>query len=38
MKIYNFPSKEAEKRLSTIINRGLGYKQKDFLEVTRILD
>ncbi|MFQ5484127.1 MAG: histidinol dehydrogenase [Desulfobacterales bacterium] len=38
MKIYNFPSKEAEKRLSTIINRGLGYKRKDFLEVTRILD
>ncbi len=38
MKIYNFPSKEAEKRLSAIINRGLGFKKKDFFEVSRILD
>lgn len=38
MKIYNYPSKSAEKKLSSIVNRGLGFKKKDFLEVTRILE
>jgi histidinol dehydrogenase len=38
MKIYNYPSKSAEKRITSIVNRGLGFKKKDILAVTRILE
>jgi histidinol dehydrogenase len=38
MKIYKYPSKAAEARVKAIVNRNLGYKKKDLLEVTRILD
>ena len=38
MKIYNYPSKSAEKRITSIVNRGLGFKKKDILTVTRILE
>ena len=38
MKIYNYPSKSAEKRVASIINRGLEFKKKDIHAVTRILD
>lgn len=38
MKIYKYPSKAAEARVKAIVNRSLGYKKKDFLEVTRILE
>jgi len=38
MKIYNYPSKNADKKVESIINRGLGFKKKDFLEVTRIIE
>ncbi|MFC1857000.1 histidinol dehydrogenase [Thermodesulfobacteriota bacterium] len=38
MKIYNYPSKAAEKRLKSIINRGLGFKKQDLAQVTRILE
>ena len=38
MKIYNYPSKSADKRVESIVNRGLGFKKKDFLEVTRIIE
>ena len=38
MKIYNYPSKSAEKRLSSIVNRGLVFKKKDVQTVTRILE
>ncbi len=38
MKIYNYPSRTADKRVESIINRGLGFKKKDFLEVTRIIE
>ena len=37
MKIYNYPSKAAEKRVSAIINRGLVFKKKDYQSVERIL-
>jgi len=38
MKIYNYPSKSAEKRIVSITDRGLGFKKKDILSVTRILE
>ncbi|MBW2055667.1 MAG: histidinol dehydrogenase [Deltaproteobacteria bacterium] len=38
MKIYKYPSKSAEKRITSIVNRGLGFKKKDLLTVTRILE
>lgn len=38
MKIYDYPSKSAEKRITSIVNRGLGFKKKDILTVTRILE
>jgi histidinol dehydrogenase len=38
MKIYNYPSKSAAKRVETIANRSLGFKKKDYLQVTRILE
>lgn len=38
MKIYNYPSKSAEKKVTSIANRGLDFKQKDVLAVRRILE
>lgn len=38
MKIYNYLTKSAEKRIASIIRRGLGFKKKDILTVTRILE
>jgi histidinol dehydrogenase len=38
MKIYNYPSKSAEKKVASIVKRGLGFKKKDVLAVTRILE
>ena len=38
MKIYNYPSKTAESKVSAIINRGLSFRKKDYRTVNRILD
>ena len=38
MKIYNFPSKAAEEKVSAIGNRGLVFKKKDYQAVSRILE
>ena len=38
MKIYHYPSKAADKKLSTIENRGLGFKKKDYQTVARIIE
>ena len=38
MKIYNYPSKSAEKKVTSIANRGLDFRQKDVLAVRRILE
>ena len=38
MKIYNYPSKTAERKVSAIINRGLSFSKKDYQTVNRILD
>jgi len=38
MKIYKYPSKSAEKKVANIVKRGLGFKKKDVLAVTRILE
>jgi histidinol dehydrogenase len=38
MKIYTYPSKEARRRVQQITGRGLGFKKKDLLAVTRILE
>ena len=38
MKIYHYPSSAAEKRLSTIENRGIGFKKKDYQTVARIIE
>lgn len=38
MKIFIFPSEAAEKRIDRIVNRGLGFKQKDLNAVNRILN
>ena len=38
MKIYNYPSKSAEKRVASIADRGPGFKKKDVLAVTRIIE
>ena len=38
MKIYNYPSKPAEKKIASIINRGLDFKKKDYQSVKRILE
>ncbi|MBU4504211.1 MAG: histidinol dehydrogenase [Proteobacteria bacterium] len=38
MKIYTYPSKSAEKRITSIINRGLGFKKKDYDQVEQILE
>ncbi|MBA3029480.1 MAG: histidinol dehydrogenase [Desulfobacteraceae bacterium] len=38
MKIFNYPSANAEKRLSDIVHRGLGYTKKQLQYVTGILE
>lgn len=38
MKIYTHPSKLAETRVASIINRGLGFKKKDYIKVSQILE
>jgi histidinol dehydrogenase len=38
MKIYQYPSAAAEKKVSAIVNRGLNFRQKDYHAVSRILD
>jgi len=38
MKIYHYPSKAAEQRVSTIVNRNLTFKKKDYQTVSRILE
>jgi histidinol dehydrogenase len=38
MKIYTYPSKTAEKKVSAIINRGLSFSKKDYQTVNRILE
>jgi histidinol dehydrogenase len=38
MKIFKYPSKEAETRLQSIINRGLSFSRKDYMNVSRILE
>ena len=38
MKVYSYPSKTAESKVSAIINRGLSFRKKDYLTVNRILE
>ncbi len=38
MKIYRYPSQAAEKKLSLIENRSIGFRKKDVTAVARILD
>ena len=38
MKIYPYPSESAEKKLASIVNRGLTFRKKDQQAVTRILE
>ena len=38
MKIYTYPSKEARQRVRQIAGRDLGFKKKDLIAVTRILE
>ena len=38
MKIYQYPSVHAEKRLKRIVERGMGFRQKDINAVNRILE
>lgn len=38
MKIYNYPSKSAEKKLLSIIRRSIDFKKKDVLYVTQIIE
>lgn len=38
MKIFEYPSKPAEARLASIINRGLSFSRKDYNAVSKILD
>lgn len=38
MKIYNYPSKLAETRVTVIANRSLQFTKKDFYEITRIIE
>lgn len=38
MKIYNYPSKSAKKRIAAIANRELDFKKKDYNAVIRILE
>jgi len=38
MRIYNYPSITAEKKVSAIVNRGLSFSKKDYQTVNRILE
>ena len=38
MKIYHYPSKAAEKRVTAIVNRSLTFRKKDYQAVSRILE
>lgn len=38
MKIYTYPSTSAEKKIASIVNRGMGFKKKDLIAVTRIIE
>jgi histidinol dehydrogenase len=38
MKIYDYPSEAAEKKLATIVSRGLNFRKKDVSAVNRILE
>jgi histidinol dehydrogenase len=38
MKIYTYPSIAAEKKITSIVNRGMGFKKKDLLAVTHIIE
>jgi histidinol dehydrogenase len=38
MKIYTYPSTSAERKIASIANRGAGFKKKDLLAVTRIIE
>ncbi len=38
MKIYTYPSTSAERKIASIVNRGAGFKKKDLLTVTRIIE
>jgi histidinol dehydrogenase len=38
MKIYQYPSKTAESKVSALINRGLSFRKKDYQTVSRILE
>ena len=38
MKIYDYPSKVAEKRVTAIVNRSLTFRKKDYQAVSRILE
>jgi histidinol dehydrogenase len=38
MKIYTYPSTSAEKKIASILNRGMDFKKKDQLAVTRIIE
>jgi len=38
MKIYRYPSKAAAKKVSTIVNRSLNFRKKDYQTVARILE
>lgn len=38
MKIYSYPSRAAEQKVSAIVNRGLTFKKKDYQTVSRILE
>jgi histidinol dehydrogenase len=38
MKIYTYPSTSAEKKIASIVNRGIGVKKKDLLAVSRMIE
>ena len=38
MKIYTYPSTSAEKKIASIVNRGIGVKKKDLFAVTRMIE
>jgi len=38
MKIYHYPSKSAENKVTAIVSRGLAFKKKDYQAVSRILE
>jgi histidinol dehydrogenase len=38
MKIYSYPSRAAEQKVSAIVNRGLTFRKKDYQTVSRILE